>query len=34
VELSEELSKSVIENCHFEPAIYDRLKTCIECGNL
>ncbi|KAJ6883367.1 hypothetical protein NC652_030559 [Populus alba x Populus x berolinensis] len=34
VELSEELSKPVMENCHFEPAIYDRLKTRIEYGNL
>jgi hypothetical protein len=34
VELSEELFKLVMENCHFEPAIYDRLKTCIEYGNL
>ena len=34
MELSEELFKLVMENCHFEPAIYDRLKTCIEYGNL
>jgi hypothetical protein len=34
VELSEELFKLVMENYHFEPVIYDRLKTCIEYRNL
>ena len=31
---AEELSKLVMEHCHFEPAIYDELNTCIEFGNL
>ncbi|KAL3574409.1 hypothetical protein D5086_025022 [Populus alba] len=32
VEAAEELSKLVMEHCHFDPAIYDELKTCIEFG--